>query len=149
VAESDFDQVCDDIASTLGAATGIAKFQSFDELTEGVADYPLLQVYPEEGETDANTSNDRTTFRAGVRVCETAYNVDVYCRPRGNIAQDMKAAVDALKALQAKLETVKTKPYFGNETIKGFSWSWRRVTLEPVDGQKYAGLRFVIKVRQF
>lgn len=149
MAESDIDEVCDDIATFLGAATGIAVAQSYDEVTEAPGDFPLVQVYPDEGETDPSGNADRTTFRGAVRLTETVFNADFCCRPRGNLNQDVKAQVDVQKAVQAKLESIKTKPYFGNASIQGFSWSWRRATFEPVAGQQYAGVRFVIRVRQF
>lgn len=150
MATSDIDQVCDDIATTLGAATGIAAVDSYGELQEGVPDVPYMQVYPEEGSTDATGDGDRSTFRGGVRVTETAFNVDVYCRQRSNLDQDMKAVVDAQRAVQAKLEEQRTKPYFGNSSIKGFSWTWRRAAFQPEGSDRvYAGLRFVVRVRQF
>lgn len=150
MAVSDIDQVCDDIATFLGAATGITTAQSFDDLSEGVPDLPLLQVYPEEGSTDAFTATDRTTFGGAKRVSETVIVVDHYCRVRSNLDQDMHAVVDGQKNVQAKLETIKNPPFFANSSIKAFRWAWRRATFQPGgDLATYVGLRWTITVRQF
>ena len=151
MAASDIDEVCDSIATFLGAATGITTGQTFDALSEGVGDVPLMQVYPAEGTTDAWTQNDRLTFNAGRRVSETVFNADFYCRKRSNLDQDMAAVVAVQKNVQAKLETITTKPYFANASIKAFRWSWRVTSLQPggASAGDYAVVRFMVTVRQF
>ncbi len=148
MATSDISQVCADIATTLGTVAGIVHAQSYDELTEEYPDVPMLQVYPWSGETDPSGGTDRTTFRAGVRQTDTLFYVDVPCRQRGNIDQDMAAVVAMQVLMQTKLEAQKTKSYFGNATIKAFSWRWELVTFKP-GAFDFVGFRLFLTVRQF
>ena len=157
MAISDLLDLCNDIATTLGAAASINRVQGPAALSEDSPDLPMLQCYPVSGDTDAgNTAsagsgaNDRTTFRAGVRVTETLLRVDIPCRQRSHLAEDMAAVVGIAQEVQDLLEAQKTKPYFGNATIKGFRWRWEYVNFQR--GQQeivYPGCRFDIYVRQF
>ena len=141
-------QICDAVKTTLGAATGIAKSQSYSELTEGIEDLPLLQVYPQAGETDIAGSGDRTTFRAGVRQAEVLIHCDVLCRQRSHIDEDMAKTVEMVEAVQVVLEAQDVKPYFGLAGIKGYHWRWERVIF-PYAGVEYFGARFFLTVRVF
>lgn len=143
-------QVCSDIKDTLEAASGIVKAQSIEDLTEGYEDLPLLQVYFESGETDTMTGGDRSTFRAGTRVSDTLVYADVICTQRSHLDQDMTKIAEMLAAVEEVLEEQQVKPYFGNASIKGFSWSWRRVNFDRGEqGITYPGLRFSINVKVF
>ena len=143
-------QICDAIASTLSAATTTPRTQSYDELTEGVNDVPMLQVYPENGNQDPSGNTDRTTFKAGVRQTMLTIHADYYAHQRVHIGEDMAALVSGIDALTDIFEAQDTKPYFGLEGIQAFSWSWQRVTFQYGDPQySYVGARFIINVRVF
>lgn len=143
-------QICDAIEETLGAATGITRSESYDELTEGIHDLPMLQVYPENGNQDAFTSTDRTTFRGGVRQTSLMIHADLYAQQRAHIGEDMKKLVDSIDAITDVFEAQDTKPYFGLDGIKAFRWRWERVTFVYGDPQSnYVGARFFIEVRVF
>ena len=79
-------QICDAIESTLGAAVTVARSESYDELTEGIHDLPMLQVYPEGGNQDAGGNTDRASFQAGSRQTSVMIHVDYYARPRRDLA---------------------------------------------------------------
>jgi hypothetical protein len=143
-------QVVDAIETTLGAAVTVARSESYDELTEGIHDLPMLQVYPEAGSQDPAGGTERTSFQAGVRQTEFTIHADYYARQRRDIGEDMNALVAGIDALQDVLEAQDTKPYFGLDGIRGFRWSWNRVVFVYGDPQMgYVGARFVVVVRVF
>jgi hypothetical protein len=141
-------QICDAIEETLGAATGITRAQSYDELTEGIqgADTPLLQVYPEANITDAMGTSDRTTFGGGVRVKTYTIHADYYARQRSHIGLDMKQLVDSIDAIETVLEQQNSLPLFGLAGIKSFQWMWNRVQFD-YGGAPFMGARFVLTIR--
>lgn len=138
-------QICDAIEDTLDEATTLAVSQSYDELTEGLHDFPLLQVYPETGNTDASGRTDRTTFGAGVRTGFYVFHADYHACPRSFLAEDMEKVVDGIDALEIILEAQNTKPYFGLAGIRAFRYEWRRVAFRYAQ-QDTMGVRFIISV---
>jgi hypothetical protein len=143
-------QICDAIESTLGAATGITRSESYDELTDGIHDLPMLQVYPNSGNQDAFTRTDRSTFRGGVRQTDIMIHADLYAQQRAHIGEDMKKLVDVIDAVTNVFEAQDVKPYFGLDGIGAFRWRWERVTFAYGDPQlTYVGARFYIEVRIF
>ena len=143
-------EIVDAIESTLSAVSTLARSQSYDELTEGMNDYPTLQVYPEDGDQDPSGNTDRTTFGAVVRQTVFTIHADYYARQRSHIGEDMDALVDGIDAMQNVFEQQNTKPYFGLTGIQAFHWSWRRVVFTYGDPQlSYMGARFTITVRVF
>lgn len=144
--------ICDAIEATLSTAAGLARSQSYDELTEGMNDTPTLQVYPESGGQDVTTNTDRTTFRAGLQQEEIVINADLYARQRSHIGEDMAQLVTSLDAIRAVLKIQKTGNYFGmaDKGIKAFAWTWQRVIFTYGESaQKYVGVRFVLTLRMF
>jgi len=116
----------DAVGDTLFTATGMRRLESYDELTEGIqpADLPLLQVYLESIQPVATgSSTDRTTFRGGGRHKTFTIYADLHAKQRGpSIAEEMAAAIDMCGAIVDVLEQQNTKPYFGEDAIKSFSW---------------------------
>jgi len=146
------------IETTLGAASGIVRSQDYDKLTEGIhgADMPLLQVYPESGNTDSGGGNtDRTTFGAGRRQTTITFHADLYARQRSHISEDMAAVVAGMDSIIAILEAQKERPFFGlgsaeDKYIKSFRWRWERVVFQYGDQSlPYAGVRFIIEATIF
>ena len=148
-------QICDAIETTLAAATTLsttsARTQSYDELTEGIQDVPLLQVYPESGSQSPPGMTDRHTFGGAgnpVRQTEFLIHADYYARQRSHIGEDMAALVDGIDAIQNILEAQDKKPYFGLTYLQAFAWTWSRVIFN-YGGVDYMGARFVLTVRVF
>ena len=140
--------ICDGIATTLSAATGITTTMSYDELTEGIpdTDCPRLQVYPDTFAPNPDSRADRTTFKSAIQFQQLIVFVDVYSRKRSQMALDMKAVVDNLDALIDVLEAQEEKPFFGVAAITVFDWVWKRATFVYVE-ELYAGGRFTITLR--
>jgi len=143
-------QILDAIEATLATATTVNRSESYDELTEGIHDFPMLQVYPEVGTQDPSGGTDRTTFKGGVRQTEFTIHVDYYARQRSHIGEDMSALVDGIDALQNVFEAQDTKPYFALDGIRAFKWSWSRAVFTYGDPNvSYIGARFVLIIRVF
>ncbi len=152
MAHVDLGDICDAIADTLATAEGLTRTQSYDELTEGYEDLPLLQVYPQTGGTDVASGTDRTTYRGGVRQSDLTFRADVICRPRAFLAEDMAKTSELIDDVETVLEAQNTRPFFGLAAIKAFRWTWTITTFtqgaEP-NLRQYMGARFEIVVRVF
>lgn len=144
-------QMCDHVKETLGLAEGIMRAQSIGDLTEDYPDLPLMQVYWENSETDVmGGTADRSTFRGGVRVNETQVTVDVPCRQRSHIDEDITAVTEIADAIIDILDAQNVKPYFGLAGIQGFRWRCERVNFSRGDPNIiYPGLKFTIWLRVF
>jgi len=136
----------DAIESTLSVAAALERSQSYDELTEGMADYPTLQVYPEENAgTSGFSSTDRISLSGKHSVKEYLIHADLLAHPRAEIGEDMARLVEAIDDLEDILDT-QAYPLFGAEYITSFRWSWKRVVFSYA-GAEYMGARFFITVR--
>lgn len=143
-------QILDAVSNTLGTAAGIAANQHYNQLSEAIVDQPTLQVYIDEFGQDASGNNDRTTFKGGIRQTDHVIFADVYCQQRSHIGEDMAKVVTMADAVQIILEAQDTKPYFGLDGIKAFSWRAKRVVFSYSDpNEKYVGIRFTIRVLVF
>ena len=142
--------ICDAIESTLGAATGITRSQSYDELGESIQDVPLIQVYPEMLRGNATGETDRSSFRGTIRQTEVVIITDLYARQRSHMGEDMKALVNEIDAIIDVIEAQDTKPYFSEDGIKAFNWRGERVTFVYGDNQlPFVGMRFYFTIRIF
>ena len=145
-------QICDAVEASLSAATGLTNSQPYDELTEAMVDLPMLQVYPDDGTMDARMSNDRTSFKAGVRQTGFTILADLYARQRGaGIGEEMGALVPLIDAIMDVFRAQDTKPYFALEGLQSFGpVTFRRVNFVYGDPQtNYVGARFTIPVLVF
>lgn len=139
-------QIVDAIETQLSTATGLVRSQSYSELTEGQNVLPTLQVYPQSGNTDASTANDRTTFKAAVRQYTYTIHADLYARQRSHIGEDMNKLVTMIDAIENRL-TAEKDGDFGLAGMKSFKWSWERVNFVYGDPAiNYYGARFTIQV---
>jgi len=143
--------VNDAIESTLSAATTLARSQSYDELTEGIPDLPLLQVYPEAWGPARTGRTHAITGGGAVRNTEWVFHADYYARIRSSIGEDMAALVPGIDAIEAVLEAQQSKPYFGLAEIESFNWEGSRVIFQYGGDalQQYMGARYVITVRVY
>lgn len=144
------EQICDAIATTLGAAAHLKKTQTYKQLSEGVHDTPLLQVYWNSYEQDPTGNADRTTFRGGGRQTDMVIFCDLYAKPRSDLAEGMEKTVQVVEETITILEAQDTKPYFGLTGIKAFHWRWERATLSyGKEEALFDGARLTINLRIF
>lgn len=146
--------ICNAIETTLAPA--VTYTQSYNELTEGMADYPRLQIYPNSGTSSPPSGNDRSSFQAKLRQAQIEIYADLYATMRSEIGEDMALLLPRIEAIIDEIEKQDTKPYFGlldalgQYAIKGFSWSWQRVTFQYNDPlHQYVGARFIFTIRLF
>lgn len=131
-------QICDAVESHLGDATGIARSQSYNELTEGMNTTPTLCVYAQSGSTEY-----QATFRQGVRITRAVIHCDLIAKQRGDLKTDMAVLVPLIDALQTEIEKEREGYLFGLEGVQWGDWRWERVTF-PIAGVDYIGARFYL-----
>lgn len=143
--------ICDAVESVLGAVTGIVRSESYDELTEGIQDVPLLQVWPAAGapvSTDSGTH--KFTLGAdedfGLQETITIY-ADLWAKQRAHIGEDMSKLVTALDNIRAEIKKQNCDP-FDLEGLQSFQWSWVVGTAEYAK-QLYLRARFTLIFRIF
>lgn len=142
--------IVDSIEDTLSAAASLARSQSYDELSEGMQDYPTLQVWPGENPgTSLGSETHKKTLRfssgIGHSVKEYVIYADLFARQRSHVAEDMAQLVETITDLEDILDTQSCPP-FGNDNIMDFKWRWEHVTFD-YGGVLFAGARFYITVR--
>lgn len=144
-------QMCEAVRDTLKVAAHLKKAQTYRELSEGIHDTPLLQVYWESLEQDTmNTSADRTTFKGGGRQTEVVIYGDLYARPRSDLAEGMDKTAVVGEEFITILEAQDTKPYFGLVGIKAFHWRLERAIFSYGNEEtKFDGARLILTLRVF
>lgn len=150
------EQICDAIDGTLGAtliASGdLVDSQNFDQLTEGMNDERVLQIYPEEqAPVSIGSGTQKLTFGSTPFIDEEiVIHCDYYARQRSQIAEDMEQLVHGIDAIRANLKTQNCPNPFGLTGIANFQWSWQRVIFEYGSPElKYIGARFRLVLRTF
>lgn len=144
--------MCDAVEGVLGAVTGITRSQSYDELTEGIQDVPLLQVWPASC-TPVSTGSGTHKLTLGgadadftVQETITIY-ADLFARQRSHIGEDMSALVTVSDSMRAKLKEQDCPP-FALTGIQSFQWSWSAGTMEYA-GVGYLRARFTLVFQVF
>lgn len=141
-------QICNAIETVLAAA--ITYTQSPSEMTEGMVDFPRIQVYPNSGTANPPQQTDRHTFQAVIRQQQIEIYADLYATQRSEIGEDMGILLPLIDAIIDEIEKQDKKPYFALEGIKAFTWSWQRVIFQYNDPlQSYVGARFIFMLRVF
>ena len=138
------------VTAALAVAVGLKYTQSFDQLTEGIQDTPVLRVYPTAGKTDITTGTDRTTFSGKVTQSQLSFHADLYATQRRHLGEDMAKLIPLIDAIIDVIEAQKSKPFFGVTAIKAFGWSWNGIVFSYGRPEvHYAGARFVLNLRMF
>lgn len=130
--------ICGAIESHLGDATGIARSQNYNELTEGMNTTPTLAVYPQSGSTPY-----QKTFRQGVRITHALIHVDIIAKQRGDLKTDMGVLVPLIDAVQTEIEKEREGYLFGLDGVQWGDWRWERVVF-VMAGVEYIGARFFV-----
>jgi hypothetical protein len=145
-------QIANAINDTLGTATGIVRSEAQDELSEGITDVPLLQVYWAGLTVSAESETDRITFGDDdadpTRYTQHIFHVDVVASFRQHLDQDMEAIADTCEAVITVFEAENAPPYFGLAGIKAFSYTAEPIGWENIDPQA-VGERFIITISLF
>jgi len=143
-------QICNAVATTFGAATGLTYTQSYNQLKEGVNDTPTLQVYWENIGGDPSGNADRTTFKGIVRQADVQIYCDLYAAQRSEVGENMAVLLPLVDAMIDVIEQQDTKAYFGLVGLKGFHWTAQRVVFQYTDTLRlYYGARFILTFKVF
>ena len=140
-------QICDAVKNYLSTAASLKRSESYNQLTEGINDYPLMQVYWQSIDCDWQSNTERTTFQGGVKQKDLVIHADLYGRPRSHLGED-NAAVTVLANEVVDLLEATGCPPFGLTGLKNFKWRGERVVFD-YDGVLYAGIRFYVNIRVF
>lgn len=135
------------VADTLRNAITDLMVQPYDQITEGIPQTPLLQVYPDNANVDDVGSNDRASFGAQIRRTHFVVFADGFARPRSHLGEDLKAQMEMIERFDARLIEQTDAPLFGLPAIQSFHWKWQRATFPIGEGPsriEYAGCRFTI-----
>lgn len=150
--------ICDAINTSLGetleASGDLINSQNYNELTEGMNDERVLQIYPEE-ELPVSSESE-TNYRTLKKSSSTAYviediiiHADYYAKQRSNLGDDMAKLVSGIDAIRDNLKA-QVCPFFNEARIRNFRWSWRRVVFDYGGPElKYVGARFRLEIRTF
>lgn len=148
-------QIARAIASTLESyitdATILARMFEYDELPEGVQDYPSILVYWEAVANDVTTANDRHTMgpTEARHNQELTFHIDYYARQRSQVDESMDATMTGASEIIDALEDPDTLcPPFGLCGLKTFRWEGRRVVFEH-GSVLFPGARFIVYIRIF
>lgn len=149
--------ICDGIRTTLGAAAGIKRIQSVDEITESIpeGDMPLLMTYVQSWGADTGGDTQKSSFGSSPLIQSSpVYVADVYIPSKGSIAESFGVLVTIADQCDLLIEAQVGITLFGvldsasNAAIKSFSWSGERVTLEYAD-VNYPGIRYTFTMSIF
>lgn len=137
------------VSTTLAAATEVERATANETLTDGINDPKMLQVYPEEGNGDAATRNQQTTFGGGVIQERIVIFADYYCKQSVSLGEDMAKLTRGVDSIRAALRAETTRPLFGlSEAVQSFKWSWQRtIFVYGAPEQKFAAARFTLEFR--
>ena len=149
-------QICDAIDATLGEVLVLSgdliRSDNFNQLTEGMNDERVLQIYPdEESPVSMGSQAQKLTFGSDPIIDEEIVILcDFYGRQRSHIGEDMALLVSGIDAIRANLKGQNCPNPFGLTGIANFQWSWQRVVFDYGSPElKYMGARFRLVLRTF
>lgn len=133
--------ICDAIVAHLEDAPGIARGQSYDELTEGMNTTPTIQCY-----LQASNTPYQFTFRQGVRLTEALFHLEAVAAQRSDLKADMKVLMQTIDAIQTELEKEREGPVFGVAGTQWVNWHGERVSY-TYSGIDYMGWRWYLETK--
>lgn len=137
--------LCEAVRSTIAGL--FVSAQGPASLKESIPDYPAVQVYPDEWDTDNRTGNDRSTFGAGVRQREVTLFADVFVKPRAVLSEDIIKQVRLSDQIDELLDQQR-ETLFNESRIKSMKWRGQRATFEE-NNTSFVGLRYTINLWVF
>jgi hypothetical protein len=146
-------QICDAIAAVVATSPGIQDVQSYNQITEGMQDNMVAQVYPESAEVSWQSDTDTITFCGGVQAMNMIVRVDLIGDERAHVGQNWGDVIDVASALHDTLAaegncTDGRCPHFGLNGIQSFRFTWQRVLFTYATAL-HVGVRFELEIRVF
>lgn len=130
------------VKAELEGVTGVIDVQGHDELTENIADHPLIQVWPGGGGMGdpAKPTSTQTSFRGALRQIEQTVYADLYVTQRTFLGQDMGKLVTYIDRVIAILDD-QTSPAFNVAHCRLERWNWTYFS-EEYATEMQVGARF-------
>jgi hypothetical protein len=152
-AELSVETICDAIKTefnTMIVAGDLVAIQNFDELTEGLNDENILQIYPESGgPVSGNSETQKFTLGTDPVIIEDmTIHLDYYTRQRSHLGEDMGQLVTGLDKIRAKIKEECTACSIFGIDVKNFQWEWNRFVITYAEAD-YVGVRFILKIKIF
>lgn len=127
-----FSTICNAIVAHLEDAPGVARGQSYDELTEGMNTTPTIQCY-----LQSHSTPFQYTFRQGSRITKALFYLEAVAAQRSDLKADMKVLMQLIDAIQTEIEKEHEGPVFGVAGTQWVDWRGERV------GYNYAGIEYM------
>jgi len=152
-AELSIKSICDAIEGAMDdlvTSGDLVVVQNFDELSEGMNDENVLQIYPESGgPVSGDSETHKFTLGTDPVIIEDAtIHLDYYARQRSHLGEDMAQLVTGLDVIRAKIKSECTVCSIFGIDVKNFQWDWNRFVITYAECD-YVGVRFTLKVRIF
>jgi hypothetical protein len=136
------------IVAQLEADFPALRVQGPSNITEGIPQVPLLQIYPESGEAAAGQQTDQNTFQRGLVISSLTLVMDLYARKRSEIGTDMEVQLEWIDHLDQWLLEL-DRPYFGIDVVQALKWQWTRSIFTYNNNETFAGSRFTLSITCF
>lgn len=139
-------EICDAVDTYIGeelvTSHELIRSESYDELSEGIQDEQVLQIYPEQilpVSTESGTGM-RTLggYNDGVIHETIIITVRYFARQRSHIGDDMAVLVPGIEAIRNKLKAQTACPPFGLSNVGSFQWGGNLTTFD-YGGALYIG----------
>lgn len=149
-------EICDAIDTNLGevlvASGDLVRSDNYDELTEGMNDPRVLQIYPEsEAPVSTDSQTQRRTFGDDPVIDETILiHADFYAKQRSNLGDDMIILLNGIDVIRDELKKQNCPRPFGLNAIQNFQWRWERTIFDyGAPELRYVGARFFLTFRVY
>jgi len=131
--------------------TTVKQVYGYDELYEGMNEWPAIEVYVEDWELSYDSDLDRTVFcqdgdKRSITNCHI--HVDVYAARRNQLNENWRDALVLANAVNAVLEDECACPLFDLAGMHDLHWTASRVVFSRAQAE-YCGYRFILTVKVY
>lgn len=139
--------------NTLSTISGLALSQDYDDLTESLNEYPVMQVYFVSKDNTIASDTSKNTFGSGatgppIRQTTITFHVDLHVTPRNFINQIFEQTYPLIDAIDLVFEQQYNTPFFGLDGIKAYRYRCEFVNF-TYGNVETNGVRWFIEVDVF
>jgi len=139
------------IATTLDDALADVRVEALEDLSDGLADLPMIQVQFTGYSMDPMGGTDRSSFQGGVKQVEMNVELWGFIRQRGVFADDVVAMSEWADLIRNVLEAQDTTHFgtTGSPRIRSFAHSTETIAWDAADNRSILGFRTTLTLRIF
>lgn len=139
------------VAATLTVGLPDARVQALEDLSDGLADLPLIQVHWTDDDIDPYGNTDQTTFRGGVKQVTMTMQLWGFIRARSVYADDTVAVAEWVDKLRVVLfaQDVTKFGTAGSPRIRSFAIRTEATSWDTADQRTIMGFRSLLTLRIF